>query len=215
MQDSVSPDVVASVRRPRSRMRHVIREAALAIGLLLTGANQLLAAPIVGPTSATPVNIALDTATTVTVTSQITDPTVNPTGVQLLEVDATGRALRTLGTLRDDGTSGDTRAGDGLFTTQISVREVAPTQRYVRVSAAFRGVIQRSLSSVMTLTFSAPSAPVNLTPNPLSIDEGAEGRLVATLSPPPREAGSLTVSIVDPQVASVRRPRPRLISGSL
>lgn len=203
MQDYVSPDVVASAKGPRSRMRRVTRDTALAIGWLLAGASQLLAAPVVGPTSATPATIALDTATTVTVTSQITDPTVITTSVQLLEVDATGRTLRTLGALRDDGTGGDARAGDGHFTTQISVREAAPTQRYLRVSAAFRGVIQRSLSSVMTLTFSAPTAPVGMTPNPLSIDEGAEGRLAATLSPAPRDAGSLTVSSADPQVASV------------
>ncbi|MEQ1868728.1 MAG: hypothetical protein ABL961_01745, partial [Vicinamibacterales bacterium] len=67
----------------------------------------LLAAPVVGPTVATPAQVGVGVLTPVVVTAQIADPSVIATGVNLLRTDATGRTLAVVGVMHDDGVNGD------------------------------------------------------------------------------------------------------------
>jgi hypothetical protein len=106
--------------------------------------------PTIGATTAAPTVIAVDTPTTITLTSVITDPTVIPTGVNLLRINPTGNPT-ILGRLRDDGTGGDAVAGDKKFTAQITFNESATGEIRLQVSAAFRGMLKRVTSAVFVL----------------------------------------------------------------
>lgn len=130
------------------------------------------AAPTIGATGATPTSINASTPTTITVTSVITDPTLITTGINLIRLNP-GGASTILGQLHDDGLNGDAVAGDKTFTLQVTLNEVNAGQVQLQVSAAFRGVLQRVLSNVMTVTVTAASLPT----------------IKAAVSPAPNAAG--------------------------
>jgi pimeloyl-ACP methyl ester carboxylesterase len=140
----------------------------LVILLVLTQLSLRAAPPVIDATSASPTSVILNTPTPVLFTARITDPTVLPTGVNLLRTDASGKTLSTVGVMRDDGTNGDVAAGDKTFSLRVTVQGAAVGQIYYRVSAAFKGVIQRTLSAVMPIAVtnaaSTPSITVSLTP---------------------------------------------------
>ena len=119
-------------------------------------------APTVGPATATPAYIVINTPTQVTVTVSITDPSLLPNGVNLLQTDSNGKTLSTVGVMHDDGANGDVTAGDKVFSYRLSVNQATVGQIYYRASAAFRGVLQRVLSSLVSVTFD----PVSLPPDP-------------------------------------------------
>jgi hypothetical protein len=133
----------------------------LAFGLLAgCGAVALRAAPSLGVVQATPTIVARNTQTMVTVTASITDPSLIPGSVNLLRLDASGSAVATLGTLRDDGTSGDLIAGDKIYTGQAILNEATSGQIRLQISAAFRGMLARVKSSPVPITVQAN--PVSL-----------------------------------------------------
>jgi len=107
-------------------------------------------APTIGATAANPTVIAVNTPAAVTLTSVITDPSVIPTGVNLLRLNANGTST-VLGQLRDDGTSGDAIAGDKTFTLVKSFNETMTGEIKLQVSAAFRGQLRRTASGVIVL----------------------------------------------------------------
>jgi hypothetical protein len=129
--------------------------------LLAGGAGAwLMAAPSVEELQATsrvgvpvvePAAIVVNSPSTVTVAAQISDPSVIATGVNLLRVDSNGRTLATAGTLNDAGLSGDAVAGDKVFSGQVTIAEPTVGAVYFRVSAAFKGLLLRQLSSVVSL----------------------------------------------------------------
>jgi len=131
---------------------------------VLVGASWALlqaAAPVIDNVGVSPAYIVINTPTTVLFTARIMEPTVLP-GVNLLRTDAAGSTLATLGPLNDVGTNGDQVAGDRIFTRQVAFNEPTTKELYYRVSAPFKGVLRRTLSSVLTLTID----PVPLPPDP-------------------------------------------------
>lgn len=139
----------------------------LAVGMLMGGIGLLpalsLAATTVGTPVASPTRIFTGLATVLTVTSQITDDTTNPviaTGVNLLHLDAAGRAIAIVGTMRDDGANGDAVAGDKIFTLRLTRTESAPGELRLQVSAAFQRLLRRVLSSVTVVPIVANTPPV-------------------------------------------------------
>lgn len=127
--------------------------------ILLAGfAQGAFGAPLVGPTAPSTSGVPVGTATTVLVTSSITDPTIIPESVVLQRINANG-SVTTLGTLRDDGLNGDVSFGDKVFSLRITVQEAAPTELRYRVSAAFRGVLRRSLSEPFSIFVQAANSP--------------------------------------------------------
>src|SRR5262249_40838643 len=117
--------------------------------------------PTMGAPVVQPATLVVNSPTLLTVTSQITsspDNPVVPASVKLESVDATGAVLATLGTLYDDGTHGDAVAGDGLFTTQVSVTETAPGTLRLHVAATFQAGPGR-LTSVVTVVPIVVNAP--------------------------------------------------------
>lgn len=122
--------------------------------------------PAFGILTATPPNFVFDTPTTVTFTIPIDTPTLNPTTVELQRVDASGQFQSTIARILDNGRAGDRKAGDRVFTVQLTLNESAVGRLYFRVAAAFRG---NSLNAQSALGF------VDVDPFPLPPDPGEAG----------------------------------------
>lgn len=150
----------------RSPARSLPWISVLAVVTGLAGASGVYAQTI-GATAASPASIGVNTPTAIVFTAQIADPRVIAEGVNLLKTDASGRTLAIVGRLRDDGTNGDAVAGDGTFSFGVSVQENTAGQIYYRVSAPFKGVLRRTLSSLIVVSVrSLPTIAVTLSPAP-------------------------------------------------
>lgn len=133
--------------------------------LLAFGGGRIATAATIGPTSASPSSITVNIQSTIVFTAQITDPTVLPDGVNLLKTDASGRTLLTVGRMYDDGSNGDVVAGDNVFSRSVAIIETAAGSVYYRVSAAFKGVLLRTLSPLIPISVRGrPTISVTLSP---------------------------------------------------
>src|SRR5207247_1604018 len=110
-----------------------------------------LAAPTVGTPSLSPQVVPVGTTTVVTITTEITDPGFIPGRANLQRLDANGRVVAVVGTLRD--------AGGNKLTMSVPLSESVPGSIFLRVSAAFRGLLKRVFSPVIVITVSAAPAP--------------------------------------------------------
>jgi hypothetical protein len=119
------------------------------------------AAPTIDAVAATPAYLVINTPTTVRFTAIITNPAVQP-AVNLLKVDASGKTLATVGTMNDNGANGDVVAGDKTFSLQTTINEPSVGVLHYMVSAPFKGVLRRTLSSDIQVTID----PVALPPDP-------------------------------------------------
>src|SRR5688572_17179303 len=131
-------------------MWHRLRRPSLALVCLLLAAGPVCAAPTVGGLSADPSSVQINAPTAVTLTIAISDPTVIATGVYLQRINANG-GVTNVGIMRDDGTSGDTVAGDRIFTLTLTFNESQTGRIRLQASAAFRGVLRRVLSEALTI----------------------------------------------------------------
>src|SRR5687767_10388858 len=118
----------------------------LAVILVSVGTAWLSAAPVIDAVDVNPAYVVINTPTQVLFTARIIDPAVIPTGVNLLSVDAGGKALAVIGVMRDDATNGDVVAGDTVFSYRFTLNPTGVGQLHYRVSAAFRRVLQRAQS---------------------------------------------------------------------
>ncbi len=111
----------------------------------------------ISPPSFRPAAVTTGVPTTVIVSALITSsgPTVLPNSVNVLQVDQNGNNAKVIETLNDNGLNGDSVAGDGIFGGLITLDELVTGEVYLQVSAAFQGVLRRTLS---------PIAPVLVTP---------------------------------------------------
>jgi hypothetical protein len=154
--------VALSLRECHKRRRplcHVLKRRGRVIVLSvfwLGGAVQ--AAPTLGATMVAPELINTGAPSQITVSSVITDPALITTSVNLVRIHPTG-SVRVIGQLRDDGTNGDTIAGDKTYTAVVSLSEPGETTIRLQVSAAFRGILQRSTSQVLSVYVTLPGLP--------------------------------------------------------
>ena len=146
----------------------------------------LSAAPSIGSLVANPSSVITNTPTPVLFTIQIADPSVIPSGVNLLKVDANGRTLSVVGTMRDDGTTGDVVAGDHTFSFSASITQVTAASAYYRASAPFKGVLTRVLSGLVAVTSRTkivePTTGISLAPT------GVQGTTFALVRKPSQQS---------------------------
>ncbi len=159
----MSESAGAKTFRERSGLRisraAVSRVFATAIAFVATvAAFPALGAPVLGAVSVSPRTVVIGTPTLVTVKASITDSTLIPGSVNLLQVGANG-VTGILGQMHDDGVNGDRAAADGIFTLITSLSSPAVSQVQLQVSAAFRGVLQRSRWPAAAVWFQVPTAP--------------------------------------------------------
>lgn len=160
-------------------MKKYLALSGLIVAAVVCATVWLSAAPSIGAVAANPAYVVINTPTAVLFTAHINDPSVIPTGVNLLKVDANGKTLAVIGPLRDDGSNGDALAGDKILSLRLSLNAPALGHLYYRVSATFRGVLQRVQSPVIRVTVD----PVPLPPDPgepgkqtlAGIDSDADG----------------------------------------
>jgi hypothetical protein len=126
--------------------------------LLAAVALQLNAAPSIGAAKIAPTTAIIGTPTQITVTASISDPSLIPTGVNLLQLNPDG-STTILGTLHDDGLNGDLFAGDLVFTLVVTLNAPSASQIQLQVSAAFKGLLQRVKSPIMSVYFQSANAP--------------------------------------------------------
>lgn len=87
------------------------------------------------------------------------DPDLIRTGVNLFTCDESGKPLKAIFYMFDDGTHGDKAAGDGVFTMDLIVSREPPGTYYLRASASYRGQATRVLSRVAPFTIVDPGTP--------------------------------------------------------
>ncbi|MBM4340431.1 MAG: hypothetical protein FJ110_12910 [Deltaproteobacteria bacterium] len=122
------------------------------------------AAPIVETPLLTPTAIRVGISTEVTITARITDPSLIGSSVNLHQLNSSGAVIATLGTLRDDGLNGDAVAGDKIFTLKKTFTQPTAGEVYLRVSAAFRGLLKRISSPIVSLNVLAVEALAEIGP---------------------------------------------------
>ena len=117
-------------------------------------ADQQPPAVTIGP--AAPNTIYVGSSTSVTISVLVSDSRVIPSGVDLLQVDPIHGTQRMVGSL--------SASGPQTFTIIIQPPTSSPILLNYQVSAAFRGLLKRSLSPIVSLAV----APVgmNLPPDP-------------------------------------------------
>jgi len=131
--------------------------------------------PTVGTPVAQPSTLVVNRMTRLTVTSQITAPPTNPVvpaSVRLERPDERGKILDNLGMMSDDGTQGDTVAGDGIFTLRVDFSEPAPGTLRLQVSATFRASPGRITSAIALVPIVANAPPVADAGKDLRVETG-------------------------------------------
>ena len=112
----------------------------------------------IGGTLASPIVAVVGQASVVTISASIPDPAVIAGSVNLLRVDSSGNAT-VVGVLHDDGDKGDLIAGDGVFTYQATLNELAGGPISFQISAAFRGSLLRVRAAVSPVFVQIANAP--------------------------------------------------------
>jgi hypothetical protein len=129
-----------------NRMNRRLLWAGLLLLLVATTGVWLLAAPTpssgsIGPNSAAPSYIVVDTPTEVTFTSVITDSkqlTHHPNKVLLVRIDASGKPIDIVGRMRDNGKKGDAERKDFTFTLKTTLNEPTVGAIQFRLAAKFK-----------------------------------------------------------------------------
>lgn len=130
----------------------------------------VMSAPFVAPTA-----IAFSSPTPIFVTIQITDMRLLGNSINLNRVDSNGNIISRLGNLKDDGTGGDVVAGDGIFSGTFTVSESTNDLIGLRVSAAFRGFLQRVQSDVFTVNVLPGLTVLNADKDFWALNMGGDG----------------------------------------
>jgi hypothetical protein len=174
-------------------LTHRIVPTAAAILILLTCATALQGSGVIGSTAITPSSVALNTATEVTITATITDPSLIPGSVNVQRLDPVARVFNVVSLMYDDGTHGDAVAGDGIYTIRLSFDEPAPFPVVLRVSAAFKGSLLRTFSNPFNLgvTGLPPTAITIASPANLAFVNASPITVSGTVSDP---AATVTVN---------------------
>ena len=133
---------------------------------------------------ATPSTVYVNTTTTVVITAQVTDARVITTGVNLIQVDRGTGAQTVVGTLASKG--------NGIFNIAIEQGGNVSKLLSYQVSAAFAGILKRSVSDIITVLV----APV--------------GTIIPS---DPGPAGAVTLAGIDTDRDGVRDDVQRLIAS--
>jgi hypothetical protein len=140
--------------------RFLSKKSSIPIFLILIAIarHPLAAAPTLGASDISQTTLVANTPTLLTITVAIDDPSVIPSSVNLLRLNPGGQPT-ILGQLHDDGKNGDLVARDKIYTIQTTFSETALGQFQLQISAAFKGVLTRTLLTLPRVFVQPPSAP--------------------------------------------------------
>lgn len=154
---------------------------AILIGVFLQSAA---AAPTVENLQADPSAIMINKQEQILITAIITDPSLIPNSVYIWKLDNNNRPVAKIETLHDDGLNGDKVAGDHVYSAEVSFWETSPGYLRLLASAAFRGMLRRVKSDVLTIKIRNSLGVMNLTRDFWGQNEGKEGIAVCWGNPP-------------------------------
>lgn len=137
---------------------------------LLLSHTFFAAESVAAPSLSTPItateSVPVGQPTPVTIQIQVvtspTDPPLIDKGLNLLRLDAQGKAT-VLGVMHDDGRDGDAIAGDKIYTLTITFTESDVGKIRLQGSAAFKGRLKRVLSDIKEIPV-IPAEPSNHPP---------------------------------------------------
>jgi hypothetical protein len=142
-----------------SHRTRVISSVLLVIAMLIV--SNLLVVPSKAQSqgitafTATPADSFVNTPTTITFRATIPPhPNLITTSANLQRL--VGTTWTNLGTMYNDGTHGDTSAGDNIYTAQATVNESQLGTISFRASVAYRGQLQRSFSNIINVNIVPP-----------------------------------------------------------
>jgi len=96
--------------------------------------------PILGPLGSDPDAVAISTATSVLFTAMLSGSNLTPTDIVVKEVDALGNPIATLGSIVDDGSSGDLQTGDNVYSGTFEISSNIEGVLYFKAVATFSGI---------------------------------------------------------------------------
>lgn len=155
-------------------------------------------------------SFALNHVEEVTFSCRTTGTQTPPAVLDLWELDANGKRINpALGQLRDDGQSGDLKAGDYLYSGTFAVGTGVKGEKRYQATAVYRGVIVASPVGALTITHHpiGPAAidPADAIQDPVTGQEFAPGELLVKF-----QAG-----LTPQQIDSVLQPLNARVIGSL
>jgi hypothetical protein len=124
------------------------------------------AQPTVDNPTIQPTAIAFDISTPVTIRASIADLRIIPASVVVNKLDPDGNFAATLGSLINQ---------DGLFTATVPILESSQEIVPLRVSAAFRGVLLRSQSDVLSVNVQSSMTVFNPEKDFFAVNQGPDG----------------------------------------
>jgi len=101
----------------------------------------------------TPDTFFINESSSATISAEIASGNLYLSSVVAYETDVDGNLLTELEPMYDDGTHGDARAADTVFTMQMDVNKAEAKFVYVRVLATYQQDTNRYLSSVLKIDF--------------------------------------------------------------
>jgi hypothetical protein len=96
-----------------------------------------------------PIDTITDTLTVVTITAEVGSEDLYISSVRAYLASNTGQPISLLGQMYDDGTHGDARPADTIFTIQVEVDEPVATDLNFVVTAAYQRDRNRYLSNIL------------------------------------------------------------------
>ena len=175
--------------------RLLARLAAAGIMILALGVVPAIgqAAPSITLATAQPAQVLAGQAAQIRISAIINDSSLIPGSVNLQRIGLPNTSPIIVGKLYDDGLGSDATAADGRYTIEITLNEPAPKQILYRISAAFKGQLQRLKSSEILLDVAAPGS------QPSSLEIAISEKLVApngtiTVTPVARDASGNPIS---------------------
>ena len=121
----------------------------------------VIGTPTVGAPQTTPGFLTSNTASPITVSVQISDPTLIANSVNLLQLSDSNGSSNVIASM--------TGVGNNVYSVTLSLSEPAGESLVLQVSAAFKGLLKRVVSVPLTIVaisptsrqFSSPSLPVS------------------------------------------------------
>jgi len=104
----------------------------------------------------TPNETLTNTPTTIKVTAEIGSENLYISSVRAYQTSETGQPISQLCQMYDDGTHGDERPADTIFTCHVALNQSTESKFYVRVTAAYQGDRNRYLSPVLKVSIYEP-----------------------------------------------------------
>lgn len=183
------------------KSRYAVSTLAVMLGLFSTAVRLDAAAPTLDSLVASPSSLIVGTATVVTISVSVSKGTPAVDDVSLLEADASGKRLRTLAVMHDDGRNGDAVVGDRRYSTALTLNPTGTGAIYLQASATLKGAPGRIASSLLLIPVASNAGAAVFGPATFNRGNGAPVPVKRTFRVD-RPTGTYTLRITNHGVTS-------------